>query len=59
MQCDICQIQVAVIDGRTKTGPWANMCQDCFEQLGCGLGLGKGQLINQDKYTSQAPNEQS
>lgn len=32
-------------DGKTKMGPWASMCEPCFEEVGVGLGLGKGQLL--------------
>jgi hypothetical protein len=24
-------------------GPWALMCEKCHGEIGCGLGLGKGQ----------------
>jgi hypothetical protein len=33
----------ATVDGKTKQGPWANMCDEHFEQHGVGLGTGKGQ----------------
>jgi hypothetical protein len=40
----------AKYDGKTKMGPWANMCQSHFDQNGIGLGLGRGQkLIIKDK----------
>jgi hypothetical protein len=35
----------AVYDGKTKMGPWAFMCQDCFRRHGSGLGLGRGQKL--------------
>ena len=37
--CDICHSQVGeeFVDGRTIYGPWANMCHDCFKQIGVGL----------------------
>jgi hypothetical protein len=35
----------ARFDGKTHSGPWANMCDDCFERNGVGLGLGKGQEL--------------
>lgn len=35
----------AVADGKTTLGPWAFMCQDCFDRLGVGLGLGRGQRL--------------
>ena len=50
-QCDFCREdptvlhQVAHVDGRTKMGPWANMCREHFKKFGVGLGLGKGQEL--------------
>jgi hypothetical protein len=54
--CDICQAQrfrvphsgiktggEVFIDGRTRMGPWACMCPPCFEDVGVGLGTGRGQ----------------
>lgn len=49
--CDICTYDknkpgiAAVVDGRTKLGPWANMCEADFETYGVGLGTGKGQRL--------------
>jgi len=48
-QCDICKNREAIIDGRTKSGPWAYMCWKCFEKHGIGLGLGKGQELMKEK----------
>lgn len=44
--CDIpgCK-EVARYDGKTSHGPWANMCEEHFDSLGVGLGLGKGQKL--------------
>ena len=44
-RCDICHkhITEVFIDGRTKMGPWAAMCEDCFKSYGVGLGVGQGQ----------------
>lgn len=50
-KCDVCRAQHvqhppdATYDGKTKTGPWAFMCQQCFDQQGTGLGTGKGQRL--------------
>ena len=43
--CDICMSKISdmFIDGRTVYGPWANMCPACYQQVGVGLGTGKGQ----------------
>jgi hypothetical protein len=35
----------AVVDGKTRLGPWANMCEAHFAQYGVGLGTGKGQRL--------------
>jgi hypothetical protein len=47
--CDICgcklQSRGLWIDGRVQGGlKWANMCADCFNDKGVGIGGGKGQL---------------
>jgi len=47
--CDICKSRgkkhPAKYDGRTKMGPWAYMCPDCFVFNGVGLGIGRGQRL--------------
>lgn len=49
--CDICTANGdpvptrAAYDGKTTMGPWANMCTIHFQQLGTGLGTGKGQRL--------------
>jgi hypothetical protein len=42
--CDFCGA-VATVDGKTKHGPWANMCSADFITYGVGLGLGAGQML--------------
>jgi len=32
-------------DAKTKMGPWANLCEEHFQEHGVGLGLGKGQKL--------------
>ena len=49
MHCDICgctlQARGLLIDGRVRGSlKWANMCADCFNDSGAGIGWGKGQL---------------
>lgn len=48
--CDICKKNgseiEAIIDGKTTMGCWAYMCLLCHYQYGVGIGLGKGQYIN-------------
>lgn len=47
--CDFCAAvsfyRLAIIDGKTKQGPWANMCSLHFAQHGVGLGTGLGQRL--------------
>lgn len=51
--CDICVhvhglgdfANPATHDGKTKQGPWANMCDYCFRSHGVGLGTGVGQKL--------------
>jgi hypothetical protein len=35
----------AKYDAKTTLGPWANLCETCFQRYGVGLGLGKGQEL--------------
>ena len=57
--CDICNREFIetdgwylnddwFVDGRTKFGPWAIICKQCFPFVGTGLGLGKGQKYDLD-----------
>lgn len=48
--CDICTtaFTTCFIDGKTTSGPWANMCVGCHKRHGCGLGLGKGQRYDKN-----------
>lgn len=47
--CDICKSRgvrtPARFDGKAKNGPWAYMCGECFDSVGIGLGVGKGQKL--------------
>lgn len=44
--CNICQKSPAAYDGKTKMGPWAYMCEPCWEMYGVGqLGTGFGQRL--------------
>jgi hypothetical protein len=47
--CDFCKQdgveRDAKYDGKTKMGPWANMCEMHFKHYGLGLGLGVGQEL--------------
>lgn len=47
--CDLCALQgmktPAAVDGKLKSGQWANMCLSHFGELGVGLGTGRGQKL--------------
>jgi len=43
--CDLCPNPISLVDGKTITGIWANMCTICFSKYGIGIGLGKGQVL--------------
>jgi hypothetical protein len=44
--CDLCHSAPAAVDGKTKFGPWANMCSWCWSTHGVGkLGTGFGQAL--------------
>lgn len=46
MNCDLCQKNQAVYDARIPSvGSWANVCQSCFINQGCCLGVGHGQKL--------------
>lgn len=53
--CDFCG-GTATVDGKTASGPWANMCDRDFENYGVGLGLGKGQRLIVQAYDPNATN---
>ena len=43
-KCDFCA-ETAAFDGKTRVGPWANMCPAHMEEYGFGLGTGRGQAL--------------
>lgn len=45
-KCDLCKSAITdfFVDGKTKFGPWAIMCLECYNELAVGLGTGRGQL---------------
>ncbi len=47
--CDFCAARLvereAKYDGKTDMGPWALMCENHFQVVGVGLGLGRGQKL--------------
>jgi hypothetical protein len=50
--CDLCHKPLLVegflefVDGRTRQGPWALMCTECWRTHGVGLGCGRGQMYD-------------
>lgn len=46
--CDFCGKDCGsrYIDGSTRMGPWATMCQWCYLKRGNGLGTGRGQCYD-------------
>ena len=55
-KCDICQANIinTFYDARTHSGRWGNLCPQCFQDHGVGLGTGSGQ-----KYVRQAAPDNS
>ena len=50
-KCDICGCDLhgkTFVDGKTRNGPWANMCKGCYDTYGVGLGIGLGQQYGPD-----------
>ena len=45
-RCEMCnnEFKRFFVDGRTQFGAWAMMCLHCLDEIGVGLGTGKGQL---------------
>ena len=42
--CDLCS-SVALYDAQLVGGAWGYVCQPCFDEYGCALGLGLGQRL--------------
>lgn len=49
-RCDVCGAPITdeFVDGKTKMGPWADMCPGCFSAYGVGLGVGRGQRYRRE-----------
>ena len=45
-RCEMCNnlFKRFFADGKTQFGPWAMICLHCLDEIGVGLGTGKGQL---------------
>jgi len=48
--CQICEHYEAVVDGRTKRGPWAYMCAECHTAQGGRMGVGSATLLRQEMF---------
>lgn len=57
-ECDVCHKPIGeeMYDAKTIYGPWANMCVNCFNTIGVGLGTGLGQMyrLKDGKYVKEA-----
>ena len=54
--CDLCNgpfRDKTFVDGATRMGPWAMMCNACHTLDGFGLGTGKGQKYVYEKKTKE------
>ena len=55
--CDFCKqlgmVKQAAVNGKTKMGPWANMCEAHHYRYGVGLGTGRGQQLNTNEPNKQ------
>ena len=49
--CDNCKqpFKTFMYDAKTVYGPWANLCSDCFNVIGLGIGTGLGQQYIKNK----------
>lgn len=58
--CDFCEKPIAtivgtkIVDGRTRGGPWALMCEPCHTKHGVGTGTGHGQVYQRQAETPDA-----
>lgn len=53
-QCQICgrPFGKVMFDARIpRHGSWGNIDQECFEEYGCSLGLGRGQEYRRESTT--------
>lgn len=64
--CDIHRITLegevpALYDAKTLAGPWASLCQACFDRYGIGLGTGLGQryLLRPTPPSTRTPSSTS
>ena len=48
--CDNCSKEIVAVfyDAKTIHGSWACLCPNCFDSIGLGLGLRKGQKYVKD-----------
>ena len=50
-ECNICHkpFGTFMYDAMTEYGPWAYMCETCFNIIGIGLGTGLGQQYKKNE----------
>lgn len=56
--CDLCRqkgglLTPATYDGKTRVGPWAFMCDNCFEKWGYKNGIGKATKLQKDENANE------
>jgi len=52
-QCQICEGRPAVYDAKTKSGPWAYLCKECYKSYGAGILSLTTRLIKAEAPTVQ------
>lgn len=54
-KCNFCGKECTpyLYDGATILGPWAVMCEDCFNKYGTGIGMGRGQEYQKNEKTGE------
>lgn len=59
-ECNLCgKVNLSeFVDGKTRMGPWANMCLPCYRKVGVGLGVGRGQRYAIAQVSGSAPSVQ-
>lgn len=59
-ECNMCGKErlSEFVDGKTRLGPWANMCMPCYRKVGVGIGYGRGQRYALVQVSGSAPSAQ-
>ena len=50
--CQLCEqpLGMSMVDGVVRGHGWANLCKECHDKFGIGLGPGKGQMYQWDGH---------